>query len=112
MRSSWRRGASLKPFSDCRAVVLGGGAIGLGAALVLAAHGTKEIHIAETNSRRHGPLREAGSFAVYDPTTDKGPAAGTAHIVVDAFGVGRDPQGRKRSGLPGRRHRTHRARRS
>lgn len=78
--------ASHKPLSECRAVILGGGAIGLGAALVLAAHGVEEIFIAETNSRRHGPLRMAGPFTVYDPTSDDGPAPGSAHIVVDAFG--------------------------
>ena len=78
--------ASRRPLAASRAVVLGGGAIGLGAALVLAAHGTAEIAIAETNEIRHETLRRAGPFTLYDPRSDAGPEAGSADIVVDAFG--------------------------
>ena len=80
------RDASRTSLSACRAVVLGGGAIGLGAALVLAARGVQEIFIAETNPARHPVLRGAGPFTVYDPVSEDGPAPGSAHIVVDGFG--------------------------
>ncbi len=80
------RDVSRTPLSACRAVVLGGGAIGLGAALVLAARGVQEVFIAETNPARHAALREAGPFTVYDPVSEGGPEPGTAHIVVDGFG--------------------------
>lgn len=78
--------ASCRPLADARAVVLGGGAIGLGAALVLAHREVPEIFIAETNPIRHDTLRQAGPFTVYDPRSDTGPAPGSADIVVDAFG--------------------------
>ncbi|MDA7946193.1 MAG: alcohol dehydrogenase catalytic domain-containing protein [Hyphomicrobiaceae bacterium] len=80
------RDVSRTPLRACRAVVLGGGAIGLGAALVLVARGVRDIFIAETNPERHNALREAGPFTVYDPALNEGPAQGSAHIVVDAFG--------------------------
>jgi L-iditol 2-dehydrogenase len=74
------------PLADARAVILGGGAIGLGAALVLCAFGCADIWIAETNPRRHGTLRGAGAFKVYDPLNEAGSQAGSAEVIVDAFG--------------------------
>jgi L-iditol 2-dehydrogenase len=71
---------------EARAVVLGGGAIGLGAAVVLAAFGCNDIWIAETNALRHPALMAAGDFKVYDPRSDEGPDAGSAEVIVDAFG--------------------------
>ena len=75
-----------RPLAMSRAVVLGGGAIGLGAALILALRGTAEIFVAETNPIRHDMLRQAGSFTVYDPLSGSAPEGGSAHIIIDAFG--------------------------
>lgn len=58
-----------KPIEDSRCIVYGGGAIGLGAALVLASHGAREIHIAETNAARRAILEKAGDFRVFDPAS-------------------------------------------
>ncbi len=74
-----------RPLAACRVVVLGGGAIGTGAALVATAQGAREIQIAETNAARHPTLSAAGPFAVYDPR-DGEPDPGSADLVVDAFG--------------------------
>ncbi len=80
------------PLEDISCVVLGGGAIGLGAALVLQARGAREIWIAETNPARHPVLKAAGPFRIYNPAETPGPAAGAhpeagrTHLVVDAFG--------------------------
>ena len=74
------------PLQEARAVVLGGGAIGLGAALALKAFGCEDIWIAETNALRHPALRAAGLFRVYDPLGGQGPEAGSAEVIVDAFG--------------------------
>jgi len=68
-----------------RTVVLGGGAIGLGAALVVAARGGRDIAIAETNAARHPTLAAAGPFTVYDPKAGE-PDPGSAELVIDAFG--------------------------
>ncbi len=78
--------ASFRPLAEARAVVLGGGAIGLGAALSLADFGCHDIWIAETNSKRHGLLERAGDFKVFDPMARNSLEAGTADVVIDAFG--------------------------
>ena len=74
-----------RPLSACRIVVLGGGAIGIGAALVAAAQGARDVEIAETNAARHATLEAAGPFRVYDPVAGE-PEAGRADLVIDAFG--------------------------
>ena len=74
------------PFQAARAVVLGGGAIGLGAALALKVFGCADIWIAETNALRHAALQAAGPFKVYDPLGEAGPEAGSAEVIVDAYG--------------------------
>ena len=76
------------PLDEAAAVVLGGGAIGLAAALVLDAFGCGSIWIAETNARRHEILANAGPFNVYNPLDANGPDEGSVHLVVDAFGGG------------------------
>ena len=74
------------PLEQASAVVLGGGAIGLGAALVLAAHGVKNIAIAEPNTVRHAAIECAGDFQLYSPGAAGEPEPGTIDIVIDAHG--------------------------
>jgi threonine dehydrogenase-like Zn-dependent dehydrogenase len=74
-----------RPLAAARVVVIGGGAIGVGAALTAAAQGARDIHIAETNRARHPALTAAGPFMVYDPRTGE-PQSGSADLVVDAYG--------------------------
>ena len=74
-----------RPLAAARVVVIGGGAIGIGAALVAAAQGAREIHIAETNIARHPVLTAAGPFRVYDPQAGE-PEPGSADLVIDAYG--------------------------
>lgn len=74
-----------------RCVVIGGGAIGLAAALALSAHGSAEkgvanITILETNGLRHPALQRAGAHRVIDPADAGAPNDGTADIVIDAVG--------------------------
>ncbi|MFT4793318.1 MAG: L-iditol 2-dehydrogenase [Paracoccaceae bacterium] len=73
------------PLEDARCMVLGGGAIGLGAALVLAAHGAREIWIGETNAARRAIVQAAGDFRVFDPSFDPGPSA--VDLAVDGVGI-------------------------
>ncbi|MEM7748255.1 MAG: alcohol dehydrogenase catalytic domain-containing protein, partial [Pseudomonadota bacterium] len=54
--------AMFKPMAEARVLVLGGGAIGLGAALALRIFGATDIWIAETNEVRHAALNKAGDF--------------------------------------------------
>src|ERR1700751_3927190 len=50
-----------------RALVLGGGGIGLACALVLAMQGAAQIHIGEPNSARRQTAARAGPFQCYAP---------------------------------------------
>ncbi len=77
-----RRALNL-PVEEARCLVLGGGAIGLGAALVLAASGAREIWLAETNAARRAIVAQAGDFRVFDPA-DGGPEA--VDLVIDGVG--------------------------
>jgi len=73
---------------DASVHVIGGGAIGLLAAMVFAAKGFRYIHIAETNALRRDMLAKAGDFIAYDPR-DAIPNSGYIDIVLDAVGSGR-----------------------
>jgi L-iditol 2-dehydrogenase len=75
-----------RPLAACRVVVLGGGAIGLGAALAAAADGARGIAVAETNAARHPTLAAAGPFDAYVPGQGE-PEAGSADLVIDAVGA-------------------------
>ncbi len=73
-----------RPISEARCLVIGGGAIGLGAALVLNDRSAAEIHIGEINPSRRDILSRAGEFRVYDPSSGKDPEA--VDLVIDAVG--------------------------
>lgn len=77
-----------RPLSETRALVIGGGAIGLLAALVLSQKGTNEIFLAETNPGRRETLESAVSATVFDPLDNHLPDASSFGLVVDAVGSG------------------------
>jgi L-iditol 2-dehydrogenase len=70
--------------AEASCLVLGGGAIGLGSALVLASQDAAQIWVAETNAARRSIVEQSGPFKVYDPTTETGPDA--VDLVVDGVG--------------------------
>jgi alcohol dehydrogenase len=74
------------PFHEARTLVLGAGAVGLAAALLLRDRRVAEIVVGETNPARRASAQEAG-FEVYDPATA---AAEARHfdLVFDAVGGG------------------------
>jgi threonine dehydrogenase-like Zn-dependent dehydrogenase len=79
--------ASHVPLAEARCLAIGGGAIGLGAALALAARGAREIWLAETSPERRAVVEKAGDFRVFDPTQGDGPGADSADIVIDGVGL-------------------------
>ena len=81
------RRALARPLSAARCVVLGGGAIGLAAALVLAMEGAAEILVAETNAARRATVERSGRFVAYAPGVAGEPAAGSVDLVIDAVGA-------------------------
>lgn len=74
-----------RALADATCVVYGGGAIGLGAALVLRAHGAGQIHLAETNPDRRTSLAGMEHIRVFDPISERAPA--TVHLVIDGVGL-------------------------
>lgn len=75
-----------RPLSAGRCVILGGGAIGLGCALVLAMQGAKEIHIGEPNVARRRTAGGARPFHCYEPGTIDEPEPSAVDFVLDAVG--------------------------
>ncbi len=84
---SWhgvKRAAALSPLPLPRAaaLVIGGGPIGVGAALCLAAFGAAAVTIVEPNVLRHAALRRAAAFSVVDAAAE----GDLFDVVVDAYG--------------------------
>ncbi len=76
-----------QPLACCRIVVLGGGAIGLAAAIVARHFGGRDIRIGETNPLRHGPFKRAKVFDVYAPARRMNRARTLIDLVIDAVGA-------------------------
>ncbi len=77
-----------RPLSEMRCLVLGGGAIGLLAALILKAKGCTQIDIAETNALRRESVNAQHCGDAYDPIANKPPHNGLYDVVLDCVGSG------------------------
>ena len=75
-----------KPLADLNCLVIGGGAIGVGAALSLFAFGARNIALIEPNDLRRETLLNIQGFAALAPGDPEIPALGTVDIVIDAVG--------------------------
>lgn len=76
-----------RPASRATCVVLGGGAIGLASALVLAMAGSGRILVAEPSAGRRATVARSGPFEAYAPGEAGEPAGGSADLVLDAVGA-------------------------
>ena len=76
-----------RPLPECSVLVLGGGAIGMLAALLLKNYGVRRITVAEPNALRRASLARATQASVYDPTANAPPADNSIDLVVDAVGA-------------------------
>jgi 2-desacetyl-2-hydroxyethyl bacteriochlorophyllide A dehydrogenase len=77
--------AAHRPISESRVLVIGGGSVGLFAAMAVRDQGASEIYLAETNALRRETVETAGDFRVFDPVSD--PARESSfEIVIDAVG--------------------------
>ncbi len=76
----------VRPIPECRALVIGGGAIGLLTALLLEDYGCRHVRVAETNALRRDSASRAGSFEVFDPLA-QAPAQNSVELVIDAVGM-------------------------
>lgn len=77
-----------RPVSECRTLVIGGGAIGALAALLLEQKGVRAISIAETSEHRRKSLQSMCNAHVYDPLAGKTPPENHFDLVIDAVGSG------------------------
>ena len=77
-----------RPVSEARALVIGAGAIGVLAALLLQSKGCSDVYIGDTGELRRRTAEQHGFGHVYDPLTSE-PEAGSFDVVIDAVGSGR-----------------------
>jgi alcohol dehydrogenase len=77
--------ALVRPLPECRVLVLGGGAIGMLAALLLRHYGVDELRVAEVNPLRRASIEQHVRCATYDPRAET-PAENGFHYVIDAVG--------------------------
>lgn len=89
-----------RPVSEARAVVIGAGAIGVLAALLLQSKGCKEVFIGDTGELRRKTAEQHGFGHVYDPLSNE-PASDSFDLVIDAVGSGRTRQASSRLAKPG-----------
>ncbi|MEP6657924.1 MAG: alcohol dehydrogenase catalytic domain-containing protein [Betaproteobacteria bacterium] len=76
-----------RPLPELRALVIGGGAVGLLTALLLRAYGCRDIALSEVNALRRASATGAGDFQVFDPLTEHGPGPNSVDLVIDAVGA-------------------------
>jgi len=74
-----------RPLAECRALVLGGGAIGLSAALILRSRGCADVVIADTNPLRRYAANSEERFETLDPLSTS-PDQNGFDLVIDAVG--------------------------
>lgn len=74
------------PLTEARCLVIGGGAIGLGAALVLRSLGAAEIWLAEPSAPRRQIAAGQERIRTFDPKTEAGPS--DVDLVIDGVGFG------------------------
>lgn len=77
-------GALVRPTSDIRGLAIGGGAIGLGAALSLIAQGVNDVTVVEANPDRRAFLTEMTNLKVISP--DELTTEAPFDLIVDGVG--------------------------
>jgi 2-desacetyl-2-hydroxyethyl bacteriochlorophyllide A dehydrogenase len=76
-----------QPLAACRVVVLGGGAIGLAAAIVARHFGAPNVRVAEPNALRRKAIATQEDCDAYDPAAPGAPADNSIDLVIDAVGA-------------------------
>jgi alcohol dehydrogenase len=86
--------ATARPLPECAVLVIGGGAVGMLAALLARSYGVRRLTVAETNPLRRAsvdktvgcPTYDPRGHSAADPRAGDAPADGTVDVVVDAVG--------------------------
>lgn len=90
-----------RPVSECATLVIGGGAIGLLAALFLAQKGAARILLSETSAKRRATVERTACCEVFDPLGSRLPEESSFDLVVDAVGSGATRRDASRYARPG-----------
>lgn len=80
------RKASDRPLFELKTLVIGGGAIGLLAALLMKGYGCRQVTISEPHEMRRNSAREHVGCVVHDPINDPVLDAEDFELVIDAVG--------------------------
>ncbi len=75
------------PLSASRIVVLGGGAIGLAAAIVARLFGAHDVSVGETNPKRREMLQKTEGLTTFSPGNSDHPSDNSIDLVIDAVGA-------------------------
>jgi alcohol dehydrogenase len=75
----------VRPLPECRVLVLGGGAIGMLAALLLRHYGVDRLELAEVNPLRRASIAQHVRCRAYDPKTEAAEENGFDYV-IDAVG--------------------------
>jgi threonine dehydrogenase-like Zn-dependent dehydrogenase len=78
-----------RPLSECRVLVIGGGSIGVFAALMLKNKGCQNIYLGDTNLLRRETAKKLNCATIYNPISGDQPEAASFDLVIDAVGSGR-----------------------
>jgi len=79
--------ALARPLPECSMLILGGGAIGMLAALLARHYGCRDLVVAETNPLRRASLERAAGCRTYDPRDAAPPDSDSVDYVIDAVGA-------------------------
>jgi 2-desacetyl-2-hydroxyethyl bacteriochlorophyllide A dehydrogenase len=90
-----------RPISEQRTLIIGGGAIGLLAALILKSKGCQTIDLAETNALRQQTARREQFGYVFNPVTVPTSALDDYDLVLDCVGSGTTRQLASQTVAPG-----------
>jgi alcohol dehydrogenase len=79
--------ALARPLPECATLILGGGAIGMLAALLARHYGCRDLVVAETNALRRASLERAVGCRTFDPRDGVPPRESSVDYVIDAVGA-------------------------
>ncbi|MEP7275484.1 MAG: alcohol dehydrogenase catalytic domain-containing protein [Betaproteobacteria bacterium] len=79
--------ALVRPLPEARLLVIGGGAVGLLAALLARTYGCRDVALAETNPLRRQAAQSAADVSVLDPGGGLEGLDSVADLVIDAVGA-------------------------
>ena len=79
---------SSRPLAELKTLVIGGGAVGMLAALLLKMYGCRDLVVAETQKERRRSVAKHVGCRFHDPINDPALVSDTFNLVIDAVGGG------------------------